>query len=329
MSASNLTREQILDLLKYLDATKIVDKGRDNIQFTCTVHGENNPSAGVSVSKQVFNCWSCHAKGSISYLVYKSKPDEFKNIKEVDTFILDRYGVAYISFDKEWANNGLLRYEDFYNIEEEVRFTTPRSKLAPFRSGKETYQYFFDRGFNSKDVQDFMIGRDLIQKTITIPIFWEDETLAGIIGRKIDSKISSNMRYKVYDFPKSNLLYPLNKYKSERGRVVLVEGNLDAIWCHKHGFSEVLAMQTNSLSKEQVSWIVNNCSEVVDLSDNDKMGYYASQSIEEGLKRKVRLLSAKHLYPDSKKDPQECTYNELKEMMCKAKSKLLNKIVRI
>ena len=59
-----LTREDIVDLLNYLGSPHIKNiEGKDDIQFCCTVHGESNPSAGVSISKQQFNCFACHAHG--------------------------------------------------------------------------------------------------------------------------------------------------------------------------------------------------------------------------------------------------------------------------
>jgi len=314
-----MSREQIVDLLEYLGVRKIKNNpAKDNIQMCCPIHNEDNPSAGISIEKQVFHCFSCHATGGISWFLHLAEPDTFRSMQESDAFLKERYGVDFQAFDRSWRENGLRRFEDFdEETEEYVRFELPRVKLAPYKSGKETFQYFFDRGFNIQDVKDFMIGRDLVHKTVTIPVFWKDNVLAGIVGRKIDPKTPKNSRYMfMADFPKSALLYPQNYYKSERGRVVLVEGHLDAIWCHKHGFTEVQAMQTNALSKLQAEWILENCKEVVDFSDDDKMGEYATKSIVDRLKGEgVKLLTVKHLYPEGKKDPQQCTPEELYFML--------------
>lgn len=332
MSKYELTREDIIDLLQYLGARKIKNNpSKDNIQFCCTVHNEDNPSAGISVSKQVFNCFSCHAAGSISWFLHLSEPDTFRNIYEADKFLKERYGVDFAKFEREWEKNGIRRFEDFYRDEEEKskRFELPRFKLAPFKSGKETYQYFFERGFNKEDVKNFMIGRDIVQRTVTIPVFWEDGTLAGIIGRKIDPDVPKNARYIVYEFPRGSILYPIDKYKSDRGRVVLVEGVLDAMWAHKLGFTEVLAMLTNSLSKEQANWILNHCSEVVDLSDNDEGGEIASEMIRKRLKGKIKILSAKHLYPEDIKDIQGLPSKMIQKIIEGATSSIKMKIKRI
>ena len=71
--------------------------------------------------------------------------------------------------------------------------------LAPFKSGKETYQYFFDRGFDEETMEIFQIGYDILHRTVTVPVFWEDGTLAGIVGRYIYPRNKAE-RYWVYDF---------------------------------------------------------------------------------------------------------------------------------
>lgn len=53
-----LDRDQIVDLLWYLGATEVIDNGHsDWIRFTCTVHNEVHPSAGVNVKNNIYNCF--------------------------------------------------------------------------------------------------------------------------------------------------------------------------------------------------------------------------------------------------------------------------------
>lgn len=328
-----MSEAQIRDLLDYIGVEKIKHtNGRGNIMFCCPVHNESNPSSGINIDLQVFNCFSCHYKGSIPWFLVGALPDEFPNLYLAEKFIRDRYDVDYESYDTEWREKGAVRFsEDSDEFENVVsKFTQPLLKIAPYKSGKETYSYFYERGFDKHDVKKYKIGRDLKNETITIPVFWEDDKLCGVIGRYIDPSIPSNMRYKVYDFPKSDILYPINFYQSKRDRVYLVEGNLDALWCHKHGATEVLALQTNAISKAQAQWILdNNIHEVVDMTDNDKMGAYATDSIKKAFKDKpIKLLTCKHLYPSHAKDPQDCNLEELWHMINHPKSNLVKSAPR-
>lgn len=328
---ADLNREQIIDLLRYLGASKIIDKGtKDNIQFTCTVHGESNPSAGVSVSKQTYHCFSCHSSGSISWLVLKSLPDEFKALDQVDQFLHDRYGVDYKKFDRDWTKR-IKRYDEIYSDEEEKeeeRVTLPLYKLAPYKSGKETYQYFYDRGFTSATLKEYMIGRDIVNKTVTIPIFYEDNELAGVLGRYIDPNRPHNQRYKIYEFKTGRVLYPMHKLEVVDDTIILVEGSLDALYMHQLGFRNTLGLLTNNVSKHQAEFIKANCKRVIDMTDNDEMGKIATSKIKEQLKG-LKLYTVKHLYPDGAKDPCDLDKETISHMLDNAKSMFIPKIRRI
>lgn len=76
-----LTREQICDLLWELGATEVIDHNSNKwIRCTCPVHKEQHPSAGVNVEHNIFNCFSCHASGTLDWLCYLSDKDRFKSV---------------------------------------------------------------------------------------------------------------------------------------------------------------------------------------------------------------------------------------------------------
>lgn len=316
MPKTELTREDIVDLLYTLGASIVKNREtNDNIQFTCTVHGESNPSAGVSVSKQTFNCFSCHEGGSIPWLVCKSAPDDFKTIQQAKDFLSSRYGVEYSAINEKQVQK-LKMYEDFINIDEEPkekRFELPIFELAPYKSGKETYKYYYDRGFNKDDLQYFKVGRDLVSKTVTIPVFWQDGVLAGIIGRYIKPK-AHNKRYKIYNnSPTGSFLYPLDKFKIENDTCIIVEGILDAMWLHKMNYTNCLATLTNNISKEQIELLKElGVGTIIDFTDNDKMGDIATTKLKSAcLKNGIEYKSVKANYPEDKKDPQSMNEEEL------------------
>lgn len=317
-----LDRDDIIDLLENVLDTEVVEssKVKGDIMFNCTIHGESNPSAGVSVEKGVFNCFSCHARGSISWLVYKSLPDDYKNLAQVDHFLKERYGVDFEKIDRDFSE-GIKRYEDFLNTENQIveRFELPLYKIAPYKSGKETYQYFFDRGFTKDTLISFKIGRDLKSKTVTIPVFWEDKKLAGIIGRYIDPNRPKNQRYKIYEFPKGSLLFPLDKYKAtEDNTVILVEGILDAVWLHQLGFHNALSILGNGMSKEQAKLVKRRARKVIDMFDNDEGGIISRDIAKKLLGKSISYYTVE--YPEGKKDPQDCNLDEIVKMITNANS---------
>lgn len=311
----DLSREQVIDLLEYCGASKFKNfEGKDNIQCCCPVHKEETPSFGFSLSKQTYHCFSCHSSGSASWLLVQALPDEFKSTRQADAFIKDRYGVDFSLFDKKYSKTLKRISGTDDDFEEEVNNALPMTKLAPYKSGKETYKYFYDRGFTDETLVDYKIGRDIVNMTVTIPVFFPNDTLAGIIGRYIDKNRPKNARYKIYDFSTGSVLYPMNKFKVIDDTIILVEGILDALWMHQLGYTNTLATLTNYISWEQAHFVKNNCLKVIDLSDNDEGGELASQEYKKKLKG-IIMLNAKEFYPEHKKDPQQCTKEEIADIL--------------
>lgn len=319
---SVFTKEQIEDLLvNVLDTPKMNDWKGNKIQFCCTIHGESRPSCGIDIDycpsgepdlhAQVFNCFACGESGSIAWLVYKSLPDRFKSVAQAEKFLRKRYGVTTRFMSDDKSTLSLHRYEDkFVDIEKvgNDREIKPQSFISPFKSGKETYQYFFDRGFDKEDMKSFMIGRDLKEETVTIPVFWEDKKLAGVIGRYIDPDRPKNSRFKIYDFKRSSLIYPLDKVIPIEDTLILVEACFDVIMLHKWGFPNAVAVMTNKVSKEQAEQIKSRCSKLIVLCDLDSMGDKLLETAKRYLKGDVQIYIPTYT-PRDGKDP--CEWGEL------------------
>lgn len=318
---SGFTKEQIEDLLvNVLDTPVMKDWKGSKIQFCCTIHGEKNPSCGIDIDYcpdgepnlhgQVFNCFSCGESGSISWLVYRSLPDRFKSVGQAEKFLKHRYGVTFNLFNVS-DDLSIHRYEDkFIDIDRMTsnKEVKPMSCLAPLKSGKETYRYFFDRGFDKEDMKTYMIGRDLKEETVTIPIFWEDRKLAGIIGRYIDPNRPKNSRFKIYDFKRSSLIYPLDKLESVEDTLILVEACFDVIMLNKWGYPNAIATMTNKVSKTQAEQIKDRCKNLIVLCDLDKRGIKLLETAKKHLKGYVNILIPTYI-PDEGKDP--CEWGEL------------------
>ena len=315
---SVFTKEQIEDLLvNVLETPKITQWKGDKIQFCCTIHNESNPSAGINLDycppgspdlhEQVFNCFACGEHGSIAWLVYKSLPDKFKSVTQAVKFLKNRYGVSIRFMNDKDSDISLNRYEDkFIDIDKipEYRVVKPLSTIASFRSGKETYQYFFDRGFDKEDMRRFMIGRDLVNETVTIPVFWEDKKLAGVIGRFIDPRRPKNSRFKIYDFQTGKLIYPLDKVVPVDDTLILMEACLDTMALNKWGYPNAIATMTNKVSKDQAEQIKKLCSKLIILSDNDERGIELIKTAKRWLKNDVHILLPSYT-PKKGKDPLE------------------------
>lgn len=306
--------------------------------------GESNPSMGISIEKQVCHCFSCHFAGDFAKLLAHSNSEEFgldtstkdtlrrtefRAYRRAKEFLATRYELEYREIGKKLRN--IKRYEQTINVyleDDEERVTLPRYKLAPFKSGKETYKYFFDRGFTKEEMQEYMIGRDLENKTITIPVFYEDNTLAGIIGRYVSSNRKKNQRYKIYnEFERGKVLYPLNKAKPIKDTVIIVEGQFDVIRMHRIGYTNTYAIMTNDMSKKQAEWLCANCSCVIWVGDNDERGLEGREKARKLLKNKIDFKIVD--YPNYGKDVCDWSDEDIEVMLSTARGVNVRKLRRL
>lgn len=311
-----LTHEQIEDLVvNVCGSNKIRYWKNDRLQICCPIHGEQHPSCAVNARwvpedgneiLQVFTCFACGKSGTLQKLLYLSRQDLFKNELEAMKYIEGRYG---ISFEHKTRENfkRIKRYEELYSFDNAPqRIVKPMSALAPFKSGKETFRYFFQRGFTKEEMHEYMIGRDLKLQTVTIPVFYEDGALAGIIGRKLPMYCAEHeQRYHIYDFQKGKLLYPLNKFEVFNGEAIIVESQFDAILMRRWGMKNVLATMGGTVTAYQANLLAGLCEKAILLFDADFGGNLAQEKAVKLLHGRVRVKKVNYPVDITGKDPSE------------------------
>lgn len=271
------------------------------------------------------NCFSCGFHGTIPWLLVNAIPDECPNVKAAERWIKERYGVKFDYVTDENGDFSIKRYEDKFDIQEKPkRVVKDFTSLAPFRSGKETYQYFFDRGFTKEDMKEYMIGRDIVNKTVTIPVFYEDHQLAGVIGRYIDPSRKKNERYKIYEFQRSKVVFPADKLEVIDDTIIGCEGQFDAMLLHKWGYTNAVCMMGAEMSREQAEFISRRCRKYISLHDNDERGITLYDSARKMLRKAGSHVSVLRptYYPPKGKDPTEWGRKETRKVIESAYRKI-------
>ncbi|MFA5000186.1 MAG: DNA primase [Patescibacteria group bacterium] len=132
------------------------------------------------------------------------------------------------------------------------------------------------------------------------------------IGKYINSPQTA-----VYD--KSRILFALNKAKSaikEADLAIVVEGQMDAIAAHRHGFKNTVASSGTALTTEQVKLLKRFTNNIALLFDMDDAGQLAAdRGIKECLAQEVNL---KIITLPSGKDPDECLKNNPEDFQAAA-----------
>ena len=122
-------------------------------------------------------------------------------------------------------------------------------------------------------------SQDLFRRRLIFPIWNADGRMVGFGGRALDDsnpKYLNSRQGPVFD--KSRLLFGYHLAKDaikESGTAVVVEGYMDAIVAHQHGFSNVVASMGTSLTQFQTGLLRDTAKEVVLALDSDAAGQEA------------------------------------------------------
>lgn len=346
-----MDRERLKEVLADIgvDAGKngVYKDSGDNIQFCCPFHGETRPSCGINIFTEAGYCFACDTGFNLTKLVAHCLDVP---IYKAIVYLEDKFGWDM----KEVQSTGIMRIDDEEEKDPNKRFELPRVYIAPFKSGKATHDYFFERGFTKETVKKFMVGWDAKRMRITVPVFWEDGAVCGVIGRAVLEMRNKNgepnkeffkvykaseyndTKYHIYEkFPVGDILFPLQHFKPKNKTAILVEGQYDCMWMHQlehcNTFSSLGSkLKFNKRTKEskQIEILKSyDIDTVILMKDDDEAGEKGAKHDFDLLKNDFRVLTVK--YPKGKTDPQQLTKKEADKMIKEAKPYGVKKIKRI
>jgi len=276
-------------------------RGRSYVAL-CPFHSERTPSFTVSRERQTYHCFGCGKGGDIFSFVMEMENLPFREALE------KLAPMAGVQLD---SGPGRRRSRDV--LEEALRFF--RDALAS-REGAYAAAYLERRRLDRRALELFEIGwapaswgalrdhlsslgfskgemldagllvegskgpYDRFRGRVIFPLRNETGRLVGFGGRLVDGEGAKYVNSPEGPlFEKRKFLYLLNMAKHairERGRVILVEGYMDAIRCHLTGFSEAVACLGTSLTEEQCGVIARHADRCLICFDSDLAGQEAT-----------------------------------------------------
>jgi DNA primase len=295
----------------------------------CPFHSEKTPSFSVSPTKQFYHCFGCGESGDVISFIMK---EENLSFPEAVKFLADKLGI--IIDEKENEKNVELMKEKklLYNINRETArffYYSLKSNAAAlsylkkravsektikvyglgFADGRwdSLLNYLVKKGFEEKDLEmaGLIIKKkgkngyyDRFRNRIIFPIVDTRGNVIAFGGRSIDS---SNPKYlnspETIVFSKRNNLYGLNilNRKSDRKKVVLVEGYMDVVSLYNSGIDYAVASLGTAFTPEQGKMLVRYKDEIYICYDSDTAGINAANRAldllkEEGINAKVLVL---------------------------------------
>ncbi len=277
----------------------------------CPFHDDHTPSMSVSRERQMFNCFTCHTAGNVFKFV-----SEIENISYLDAVIKvgEKVGVhanidssQYKVQEKHEKEFSIMRLAQnfFVNYLNTEKGEKAREYLSE-RGLNEEMRKTFDIGlagtqnslhdfFQKKKISDselFSLGlvneygleyKDVFIDRIIFPIHDAEGNTVGFTGRVYEGekgpKYLNSKETEI--FTKGKVLFNYHRAKEaarKTKKLILVEGNMDAIRMYASGIENTVALMGTALTSDQISLMKRLRVPVVLMFDNDNAGEMATMT---------------------------------------------------
>ena len=296
-----------LDILDVVSPHVSLQKSGRTFKANCPFHTEKTPSFIVNPERQSWHCFgACATGGDIFSFVMRAENLQFGDALRM---LAQRAGVELSSAPNREQSNAIhsvnnAAAEYFKEVLESDAGAAAREyldnrKVGPrarerFRLGLSVdkwdglIRYLRTHGYKREDaiasglIREGENGQvwDFFRNRLMFPIFDRNGNIVGFGARALDDstpKYINTAQTEMFD--KRNTLYALNFANAEirqSGTAVIVEGYMDAIAAHEHGYQNVVASMGTALTENQVSQLRSLAREFVLALDPDDAGQEAT-----------------------------------------------------
>jgi DNA primase len=328
-----LTMERVLEHYGLTDQFK---RSGDSLSGPCPIHkGENPTQFRVSVSKNVWNCFSeCKHGGNVL--------DFISRMENVTIHAAALKAIEWFRLDPEEVTPDAGQ-ELRGSTEAPPRKETPRpkqAKAAPapensapnkplkFRLDKldREHPYLAERGVTPETIIDFGIGycsKGMMADRIAIPIHNPQGEVVAYAGRCVGEPEGDTSKYKLpQGFRKSLELFNIDRaIKEPKERpLVIVEGFFACMKLHQNGCRKVVALMGCTLSAAQEELIKKHTdqnSQVIVMLDENDAGRAGREDIAVRLSKFCFVKV--HTFEKEEAQPDHLSAEELAEIIGGAK----------
>jgi DNA primase len=315
-----LGKEDILSRLTPQDVygERLVKTGT-GFKMNCPFHSEKTPSFHVKTDTLAFHCFGCGTSGDAFTFVMKKEQLEFPDAIKV---LAKKAGV-----DMNETDNGNGKYSRLYDLNKAAL----QSYGECLRKSEKAMAYLTkERGLTSESIEKFHLG--CTNGTAVVSIlrgkgFTDDEILDSGIAKEKDGEIRDHFRKRII-FPiiqngkvrgfggrivnegepkylnspatpvfrkKETLFGLIPSALKEEGRAIIVEGYLDVIMCHQHGYRNTVSPLGTALGSDHIKIIKKYCDTMYTVFDGDEAGTRAAEMtaklmLDEQIKGGVAIL---------------------------------------
>ncbi|MDI3269471.1 MAG: DNA primase [Bacillota bacterium] len=297
-------------------------QGKDFVGL-CPFHGERTPSFHVSPEKQLFYCFGCHAGGDVIRFVQLKENLAFQ---EALGQLAQRVGLTLEEGSKDTGRQKL--YEALAQAQAFYRrmLAGPRGEMARrYLASRQVdegaaerfglgyaptgwdalWRHLRAKGFSPEVLQEAGLtvatrsGKtiDRFRHRLMFPIWDEKGRVVGFGGRLLEGEGPKYLNSPDSPvFKKKEIWYGWPLARSavlEKGQALVVEGYMDCLSLHAHGFTHAVASLGTSLTEEQAQKLARLTDQAILAYDADLAGQGAGERGWEKLQAAgvgVRLL---------------------------------------
>ena len=306
-------RVDIVDLVGQFVNLK---RAGENWKGLCPFHAEKTPSFMVHPKKGIFHCFGCGVGGDAFGFLMRQDRLQFPEAVRV---LAERAGVA-LPTERRTEGDGqrealfktMAQASEFYRDalwnrpegEGARRYLDSRG-IAPEMARRFVLGYApegwdhllgFMKGRGVTEEQLVQVGLVLPRQTgsgfydrfrgrLLFPIKDGQGRIVAFGGRAMgteDPKYLNSPETPLY--VKGQTLYAFDLAKPqirEKNRALVVEGYVDCLMAHQHGFTETVAALGTAFTASQLGLLRRYCDEVITFFDADAAGKKATQRVEE------------------------------------------------
>lgn len=296
----------------------------DHIQITCPYHSngmERKPSAGLRKSDGIFHCFACGEVHSLPEVISHCFGHDEDLIGTWGwTWLLKNFAIVQVeerkdveldfSRDKKASNNNRVGIRSNNYISDE--------ELDKYRY---THPYMKKRGLTDEVIAMFDVGYDRNTDCITFPVRDIRGNCLFIARRSVKTKFFNYPEgvekplyglYELYTYAFSGVKkQPFWHIDGVQQEVIVCESMLDALSFWTVGkYAVALNGLGNELQFKQLRQLP--CREIILATDMDERGLAARERIRKNMNG--TKLIAEYFFPKGRKDANDCTKEELKNL---------------
>ena len=306
-----------VDIVEIVGQFVKLKRAGENWKGLCPFHSEKTPSFTVNPKRNIYHCFGCGVGGDVFKFVMSQDrvafPEAVRSLAERAGVALPAAGRRTPETDSklEALRRVMAAAADFYTRSlwepggEKPRAYLERRGVDPdvarrFGLGyaPESWNALLSVMTKQGIGEDILVQAGLAGARQNAPGFYDKFRgrllfpIRDVQGRVVafGARALSGEEPKYLNSPETALyvkgqtLYALDVAKvaiRDRGRALLVEGYLDCLMAHQHGFGETVAALGTAFTSAQLGLLRRYADEVVALFDADAAGQKASTRLEE------------------------------------------------